>query len=181
MAHLGQADRDAVVLRFFENKSLQEVSQALGVEERTAQKRVSRALEKLRRIFAKYGIAAPASIIAGTLSIHSVQAAPAELAVTISAAVKGSAVAASTLTLAKGTIHVMAYTKTKAAAAVTVGLAALLVGGACIHHLVRHHLQSADRKARLEEMDASTAAQLEQAHRAKREAEQREQASRPQN
>ncbi|MEI2727248.1 MAG: sigma-70 family RNA polymerase sigma factor [Verrucomicrobiota bacterium] len=56
MARLGATDRDAVVLRYFENKSLAEVGTALGVEERAAQKRVTRALEKLRKIFSKRGV-----------------------------------------------------------------------------------------------------------------------------
>src|SRR6185369_8842856 len=105
MAHLGGTDRDAVVLRYFENKSLEEVGKALGVEERAAQKRVSRALEKLRRIFKKRGVVSTAVIIAGAISANSVQAAaPTTLATTISAtALKGSAVAGSTLTLVKGT------------------------------------------------------------------------------
>lgn len=46
MASLGRPDRDAIVLRYFENKSLQEVGLALGVEERAAQKRVSRSRPK---------------------------------------------------------------------------------------------------------------------------------------
>src|SRR6185436_11854854 len=53
MAHLREKDRDAIVLRFFENKSLREVGAALGLEERTAQKRVARGLEKLRAYFSK--------------------------------------------------------------------------------------------------------------------------------
>ena len=83
MAHLGTTDRNAVVLRFFENKSLEEVGMALGLEERAAQKRVSRALEKLRRIFGKRGVVLSAAMIAGAVSINSVQAAPAGLAAAI--------------------------------------------------------------------------------------------------
>jgi RNA polymerase sigma factor (sigma-70 family) len=48
MARLRDKDRDTIVLRFFENKSLQEVGDALGMEERAAQKRIARSLEKLR-------------------------------------------------------------------------------------------------------------------------------------
>ena len=47
MAQLRATDRDALVLRYFENKTLPQVGAALGVEERAAQKRVTRALEKL--------------------------------------------------------------------------------------------------------------------------------------
>ena len=51
LAALGETDRQAVLLRFFDNKSLAEVGKSLGMGEDTARKRVSRALEKLRRIF----------------------------------------------------------------------------------------------------------------------------------
>ena len=44
MARLRDRDRDALVLRFFENKSMKEIGESLGLEERTAQKRVQRAL-----------------------------------------------------------------------------------------------------------------------------------------
>ena len=101
------------------------------MDERTAQKRVSRALEKLRRIFTKSGVTSTAAIIAGAISAHSVQAAPATLTKTISAtALKGSAVAGSTLTLVKETLHVMNWMKTKTAAAIAVS--ALLAAGVAI-------------------------------------------------
>ena len=82
MGELGATDRDAVVLRFFENKSLREVGARLGLEERAAQKRVTRALEKLRRLFGKRGIGLTTMTMAAALSAHAVQAAP-DLAGTI--------------------------------------------------------------------------------------------------
>ena len=83
------------MLRYFENKSLREVGDALGLQERAAQKRVLRGLEKLRIFFARRGVALTTAIIAGAVSANSVQAAPVGLAATISAtAAKGSAVAA---------------------------------------------------------------------------------------
>ena len=51
MAGLNETDRHAVVLRFFDGKSLREVGAALGANEEAAKKRVSRALEKLRTLF----------------------------------------------------------------------------------------------------------------------------------
>ena len=47
ISKLGAKDRDAIVLRFFENKSLGEVGAALGASEDAAKMRVNRALEKL--------------------------------------------------------------------------------------------------------------------------------------
>jgi RNA polymerase sigma factor (sigma-70 family) len=48
MAELNDSDRDALLLRFFKNHDLREVGVALGISDDAAQKRVSRALEKLR-------------------------------------------------------------------------------------------------------------------------------------
>ena len=128
MAQLRDKDRDALVLRFFENKSLREVGMAMGLEERAAQKRVARGLEKLRTYFTKRGVMFSAAIIAGAVSANSVQAAPVGLAVTVAAAtVKGTAVATSTLAVVKGALKIMAWTKTKTA--IVAGLGLLLMAG----------------------------------------------------
>lgn len=128
MGRLGEPDRNAIVLRFFENKTPQEVAGALKLNEVTARKRVSRALEKLRKFFAKRGVVLTTAIIAGAISGNSVHAAPATLANSATAIAKGATASASTLTLVKGALKVMAWSKTKAivAGAVT----ALLLGGA---------------------------------------------------
>lgn len=59
---LPAGDRDAVVLRFFEKRNYRAVGQALGVSEDTAQKRVSRALGKLRAALTARGFASGASL-----------------------------------------------------------------------------------------------------------------------
>jgi RNA polymerase sigma factor (sigma-70 family) len=131
MARLKPSDRDALVLRYFDNKSLPEVGKVLGVGERAAQKRVGRALEKLRRLFAKRGVTTTVTIIAAEISSHSVHAAPLGLATKITAtAAKGSAVAGSTMTLVKGTIQVMTWIKTKTA--IALGSVTLLAAGASL-------------------------------------------------
>ena len=129
MANLNKMDRHAVVLRFFDGKSIKEVGTALGTTEDTAKKRLSRALEKLQRFFAKRGVSSTTAIIAGVISSNSVQAAPVTLAktVTVVAIAKGAVASASALTLAKGALKVMAWTNTKTA--ITVGAVFLLVAG----------------------------------------------------
>jgi RNA polymerase sigma factor (sigma-70 family) len=109
MARLGKKDRDAVVLRFFKDKNLREVAAAMRVNESAAQRRVHRAVEKLRKFFTKRGIMLPAAVLTAAISANSVQAAPVTLAKTVTAVaiVKGSIAAASTLTLVKGTIKTM--------------------------------------------------------------------------
>ena len=126
MARLGATDRDAVVLRYFENKSLAEVGTALGVEERAAQKRVTRALEKLRKLFSKRGVSLTATIIASAVSANSVQAAPSGLLVTVTAtAAKGATMTTSIAALVKGTMQIMTWLKMK----FWLGTATVLAGG----------------------------------------------------
>jgi len=128
MGHLGQTDRNAVVLRFFENKTAREVGKALQLSEAATHKRVNRALDKLRKLFSKRGITLSATLIAGAVSTGSVQAAPAGLVSSIAgAAVTGSAISATTLTLVKGVLNLMAWTKAKTA--IAAGVAIALVGG----------------------------------------------------
>jgi RNA polymerase sigma factor (sigma-70 family) len=124
MGQLGQKDHDAVVLRFFEGRNFKEVGAALGASEDAAKVRVNRALEKLRKFFAKHGVSSTTAIIAGTISANSVQAAPVALAksVTAVAIAKGAAASGSTLTLIKGALKIMAWTKAKAAVVVCVGV-----------------------------------------------------------
>ena len=129
MEQLGQKDHDALVLRFFENKTFIEVGASLGASEDAAKMRVTRALEKLRKFFTKRGVSSTTTIIAATISVNSVQAAPVALAKTVTAiaVAKGAAASASTLTLIKGALKIMAWTKAKTAVAV---VAAILAVGA---------------------------------------------------
>jgi len=86
MAELRDRDRDALVLRFFENKSLKEVALSLGLEERAAQKRVQRALDKLRLTFSRRGVTLSTALIASVVAANSVQAAPAPVVITATSA-----------------------------------------------------------------------------------------------
>jgi RNA polymerase sigma factor (sigma-70 family) len=129
VATLNEKDRRAIVLRFYQGRSLREVGAALGGNEESAKKRVARALEKLQRFFSRCGVNSTTTLIAGAISGNSVLAAPPALAVSITAAAtaKGAATSVSTLTLVKGALKVMAWTKAKKAA-VTGGLALVIAG-----------------------------------------------------
>jgi RNA polymerase sigma factor (sigma-70 family) len=131
MGSLNGSDRDAIVLRYFEGRSFAEVSTALGVEERAGQKRVVRALEKLRQIFLKRGVTSTAAGLAAVISANSVQAAPAGVTAMISAAaLKGSAAATPLVILIKRSLEIMAWTKGKTIIATAVVL--LLAGGTVV-------------------------------------------------
>jgi RNA polymerase sigma factor (sigma-70 family) len=84
MDSLEEADRTALLLRYFENRSLREVGQALGASEDAAQKRVSRAVERLREFFTKREVTVSTGALVAVLSANAIQAAPAGLAATVS-------------------------------------------------------------------------------------------------
>jgi RNA polymerase sigma factor (sigma-70 family) len=124
MARLGKTDRDAVILRFFNDKSVRDVATSLQVSEAAAQRRILRALEKMHRFFTKRGVNSTIAIIAGSIPAHSIQIAPAALAKTVTAVAttKGSIAAASTLTLVKGALKIMAWSKIKLATTICLGV-----------------------------------------------------------
>jgi uncharacterized protein (TIGR03435 family) len=129
MSRLGEKDRSVLALRFFEQKSLEEVGAALGIDAGAAQKRVWRAVDKLRQYFSRHGAAFSAATIATALSTHAIHGVPSGLAATVAAtaALKSAAASTSTAILLKGTLKLMAWTKLKITAAVIVGV--LLAGG----------------------------------------------------
>jgi RNA polymerase sigma factor (sigma-70 family) len=129
LARLGEKDRNALTLRFFEGRDFKAVGTALGTGEDAAKMRVSRALEKLRKFFARRGVSSTTVVIAGALTAHSVQAAPPGLAEAVAAA-KGASAGAAILTLVKGTLKLMAWTKTKIT--IVAGVILLLAGGATL-------------------------------------------------
>src|SRR5207245_8864929 len=94
MGRLGAKDRNAVLLRYFERKELRVVGDALGTSEEAARKRVSRALERLRRYLTGRGVTLSATTLATAMTGSAVQSAPAALTGTISAAVVAGAAAA---------------------------------------------------------------------------------------
>ena len=132
MAQLREADRNAVVLRYFENKDLKAVGSALGVSEDTAQKRVARAIEKLRSFFSKSGAALSTAALTTALGSNAVQAAPAAtVSAAIAAAAGGQMTASSSVAiLIQETLRLMTWTKTKYALAVATGI--LLVAGIAV-------------------------------------------------
>src|SRR5688572_27042638 len=117
---LDGADRTALLLRFFENKSLREVGQTLGTTDDTARKRVNRAIERLREFFAKRGITVGASGLVMTISANAIRAAPAGLDLAISSAAVLGGTTLVTTGFGASLIELMACTKIKTAAVTAV-------------------------------------------------------------
>src|SRR5215469_11217388 len=115
MSRLNQADHHAIVLRFFDGKSMREFGEALDSTEDAAKMRVNRAVEKLRLFFTRRGVAVSAGVLTAMISANSIHAAPPALAktATVIALTKGTTATASALCLAKGATKVMAWTNLK--------------------------------------------------------------------
>ena len=104
IASLSEHDRNAIVLRFLEAKDYKAVAAAMGATENAAQMRVSRALDKLRQLFAKRGVVVPVAVLGTLMTTYGTQAAPAGLAASVATtAAQGALATASSLGLLKGT------------------------------------------------------------------------------
>jgi len=112
MHELKESDRDAILMRYFENRLLADIGERLGLSEDAARKKVQRALEKLRTMLNKRGITATATL-ASVLSTHAVQLAPMGLATTLASA---SLLGAGTQTGAISLLKLMTMTKLQTAA-----------------------------------------------------------------
>lgn len=115
LASLGESERAAILLRFFENRSFREVGTALSITEDTAQKRVSRALDRLRGLLVRRGVPVSAVALASDLSAQALHGAPAALIHSIVTAAAPVAAAASATAAATTTAF---FSKALAASAV---------------------------------------------------------------
>jgi RNA polymerase sigma factor (sigma-70 family) len=126
LAQLNAIERDVLLWRYFERRTAEQIGGRLGLTSEAAQKRVARALDRLRGILAERGLSSPAAILDGLLTTYAVQSAPAGLA----AAAITAAAGASAVFPAASTIQIlMASTKAKlsVAALLAVSVATPLV------------------------------------------------------
>jgi RNA polymerase sigma factor (sigma-70 family) len=136
MAELCDADRDALLLRFFKNRDFRGVGEALGVSDDAAQKRVSRALEKLRNHLTRRGVATTSAALSVALAANAVQVAPAGLA---SALASGSVLGA-----ASGGGAALTFMKLMTMTKIKIGLISVVVlAGMAAPILIQHQNQAA--------------------------------------
>lgn len=142
IASLGTKEREAILLRYFEDRSFEEVGLRLNTTESTARMRVSRAIEKLRQYLRKNGVAVPTALLSSLLAENAVQAAPASCAQAIghmlsgvtagtTVAVSGAVTATKAHSISQGVMKIMLTNKLQAAAVIG-GLG--VIGGAGIMH-----------------------------------------------
>ena len=117
---LGADDRDAILLRFFEQRNLRSVGEALGMTENAAQKRVARALHELGMLLQRHGVTVTLAALASGLASEAVTAAPTGLALTVAGAVLADVGASGSLGLAAAKAATWAKLKIGIAAALVV-------------------------------------------------------------
>ncbi len=135
MHELNETDRTAVVLRFFEDRSLKEIGLALGINENAARMRVDRALEKLQSLLAKRGVTSAVSGLATAIIAGAVVSAPAGLVASV--ATGALAVTASTSATALTAFKLMTMTKLKVGV-----ISAIAVAGLATPMVIQHQTQT---------------------------------------
>lgn len=145
LADLNESDRDAVMLRYFERKSAREMAERFGMSEAAAQKRVSRAMERLREAFTRRGVTVGASGLAVVISTNAVHAAPVGLALTVSTSAAAVGTTATIAATAAKTIAMTTIQKSLAATVLVVAVGAGIYQGRQISNL-RERLQSGEQQ-----------------------------------
>jgi RNA polymerase sigma factor (sigma-70 family) len=123
---LNDADRQIVLLRFFERRSMRDLGLALGVSEDAAKMRVSRAMEHLRAACGKRGAACAAGMLGALLTERAVEAAPAALALTLAALQVPAAASVGTTAGIAALVMPALKAKLVVGVAVVVGAAAII-------------------------------------------------------
>ena len=130
MDALGDRDREAVLLRFFEGRSFANIGAALRLTEDAARMRVERALDKLHARLARRGVTSTTAALALALAHQTGVAAPATFASSvISAALAGAAMGTAGGSAAAGFLTFLGAGKTLAGIG---GAAAVLAGGVAV-------------------------------------------------
>jgi len=87
LKELDEDDRNAVLLRFFDESKYTEIGRALQIPENTARMRVERALDRLHGLLTRRGIASTSAALASALSQQGMAAVPSGLVASILQAV----------------------------------------------------------------------------------------------
>lgn len=96
LCDLPDADRSAVLMRYFEDRPFAAMGAQLGIGESSARMRAERALDKLRALLAQKGITSTAAALGLVLSTHAIAAPPAGLAAMLTGGALAQSAAAGT-------------------------------------------------------------------------------------
>jgi RNA polymerase sigma factor (sigma-70 family) len=133
IAQLNSVEREVILWRYFERRTAEQIGGRLGLTPEAAQKRVARALDRLRGILAEGGLTVPTASLTVLLSTQAVQSAPVGLAASAITAVSAtSAILPATSTLQ----IIMASTNAK------IGLAVVLAASVTTPLVLQHQTNS---------------------------------------
>ncbi|MGA2440231.1 MAG: sigma-70 family RNA polymerase sigma factor [Tepidisphaeraceae bacterium] len=121
LSRLGERDRGAIVLRYLQDKSVNDVALALHISPPAAQKRIARALSRLKNLLARHGIVTAAAALEQGLCSQVLHAAPPGLALLASSGAIGKAAGGMGPLLARSTIKTLFWAKVQS---LILGLAA---------------------------------------------------------
>jgi len=125
LADLAPDDREAVLLRYFENRPYSEIGDTLQLGENAARMRVNRALEQLETALARRGMKSTAAALATALAVPAALAAPATLATSITTTALAATAVVGTTATAFTLFKIMSSAKLIATATTLAAIAAL--------------------------------------------------------
>ena len=128
---LPERDRAVILLRFFGTKSAREIGAALRVSEEAAQKRVTRAVDRLRQVFVRNGVTLSATTLATILASNATAAVPPGLSLSVTAGALAGGTAVTGFSL--NTIQLILMSKLKVGA-----ICALVVAGVVTPLVIQH-------------------------------------------
>jgi RNA polymerase sigma factor (sigma-70 family) len=133
IAQLNSVEREVILWRYFGRRTAEQIGGRLGLTPEAAQKRVARALDRLRGILAEGGLTVPTASLTVLLSTQAVQSAPVGLA----ASAINTVSATSAILPATSTLQIiMASTKAK------IGLAVVLAASVTTPLVLQHQTNS---------------------------------------
>jgi hypothetical protein len=148
LARLNDADRTAITLRFLQGLSMREVAEQMGTSEAAANKRVTRAVEKLRDMFRRKGITIMPAALGSALLRHVAVALPLQLggSSVANAALESARAGAAAATHATAAAQLAHATMSSGTMKLAMGVAAamlllfaLLAGGAATYFALTDH------------------------------------------
>jgi RNA polymerase sigma factor (sigma-70 family) len=135
LANLNESDRDVLLLRFFESKTLREVGDEIGISEDAAEKRIARAIDRLRAFFASKGVGIAGTALTLGLSQRLLFETPKGLASTILQGGHAGSAVVSKIAAGKAAGTITTLTTIKIGVSVVIGIAVIWTGVAAVQHM----------------------------------------------
>jgi RNA polymerase sigma factor (sigma-70 family) len=146
LLRLGERDRGAIVLRYLEDKSVNDVALALRISPPAAQKRIVRALSRLKTLLARRGIVTAGAALEEGLCSQALHAAPPGLALLATSNAIGKSAGGGAALLAHSTVKTLFWAKVQSLAVgiAASGAAVAMVTAVAVHSMPDTRASAAD-------------------------------------